>query len=51
MLTFNIKKLKLFENIYGDNLEKDVEIEVSLQLEQEYEEEEEEGENKFFDGL
>ena len=50
VLTFNIEKLKLFENIYGDQLEKDVEIEVSLQqLEQEYEEEE--GENKYCDGM
>ena len=48
VLTFDIEKLQLFENIYGDNIEKNVKIKVSLKSEQEEREEgtDKEGEDR-----
>jgi hypothetical protein len=44
-ITFNIEKLKLFENIYGDNLDKNLEINIKHKTAENEEEEEYERRN------
>jgi hypothetical protein len=49
-LDFDIEKLKLFENIYGDNqLEKDIKIQVKLMAEEEDQEEDDNEDDKLED--